>query len=105
MIQRFLDYFFPMPKTMIQLAREKILVQTHVINMKDTLDIEKDQFFVVGTLTPHKASQKFDSFNVLFSHDEHTVAIKANEEVIYFFNREHEVNQIREALKTVYSYK
>ena len=101
MFIKLFNYFFPTPKTMLDLAVEKVLAQTHVINNNDTIDLVNDQFFIVGTLTPNKASQKFESFNVLFSHDDGTVAIKENDEVLYYFNREFEVTSIRRALQEV----
>jgi hypothetical protein len=99
MIQRILNYFFPTPKTMLDLAKEKILSQTHAFNNGDRTDFNSDQFFVVGSLVPHKASQTFNSFNVMFDHDDETVAIKQDKTVLYFFNNKEEVKEIRKVLQ------
>lgn len=101
MFTRFINFLFPKQKTMLELAKEKILAQTHVFNSGDTVDIDLDKFFVVGKMRPNKASQRFDSFNVLFTHDDSTVAIKENEDVIFYFNKEGEVEEIRKTLKEV----
>jgi hypothetical protein len=81
MIQKLFSYFFPTPKTMLDLAKEKILAQTHAFNNGDRTDFDKDQFFVVGSLVPNKASQTF------------------NKTVLYFFNNKDEVQQIRKVLQ------
>ena len=97
------NYFFPMPKTMLELAEQKILSQTHVLNTSDYLNVRDDQFFVVGTLKPRKASRVFKGFNVLFNYDNSLAVIKQDDEVIYVFNRLEEILAIRASIATVYN--
>lgn len=98
MLTKIMNYFFPVPKTMLELAKEKVLAQTHVFNGGSEADFAKDQFFVMGTLVPHKAGKSFDSYNVMFSHDGNNVAIKKNQDVLYYFNTKQDVEEIRQAI-------
>ena len=100
MISRIFNFFLPKRKTMLQLAKDKLLEHNIVFNTDGPLnvDVNKDGMLIVGTLVPHKIGSRFNSLTVLFNHANNTVVIKQGEEVIFYFNREEEVQQIKNTL-------
>ncbi|CAB4125422.1 hypothetical protein UFOVP53_134 [uncultured Caudovirales phage] len=102
MISKIFNFFFPKKKTMIQLAKDKILQQNLVISTGiDEIDLVNGQFFLAGILRPRKNYPNFDYLTVLFNSD--SVAIKQEEEVLYLFNKQEEIDEIRNALTIVYN--
>jgi hypothetical protein len=100
MISKILNFFLPKRKTMLQLAKDKLSEHNIVFNTEGPLnvDVNKDGMLIVGTLVSHKIGSRFDSLVVLFNHNNNTVAIKQGEEVIFYFNAENEVQEIKNTL-------
>lgn len=100
MISKILNFFLPKRKNMLQLAKDKLLTHNIVFNTEGILnvDVNKDGMLIVGTLVPHKIGSRFDSLTILFNHNNNTVAIKQGDEVIFYFNREEDVQQIKNTL-------
>jgi hypothetical protein len=101
-INKVFNFFFAKKKTTIELAKDKILEQNLIISTEiNKIDLINGQFFLAGILRPRKNALNFDYLTVLFNND--SVAIKQNEEVLYLFNKQEEINEIRNALITVYN--
>lgn len=104
MISKILNFFLPPKKTMLQLAKESLLNQDIVVN-SDTanINLKEDNFFLVGSLTPRKNSPYFNYVKVLFDCNNSIVAIKKEDDVLYYFNKQEDVNEIRNTLITIHS--
>jgi len=102
MISKIFNFFFPKKKTMLQLAKERILAQNLIISTgASEIDLVNGQFFLAGTLRPRKNYPNFDYLTILFNSN--SVAIKQEEEVLFLFNEQEEINEIRSALTVVYN--
>lgn len=101
-MNRVFTFFFSKKKTMIELAKDKILEQNIVINTGiNEIDLVNGQFFLAGVLRSRKNCLNFDYLTVLFNNN--NVAIKQKEEVLYLFNEQEEINEIRNVLTVIYN--
>lgn len=103
MISKLFSFFFPLRKTMLQLAKERLLENNMVLNVDGPLnvDVYNDKILTVGKLIPRKIGIEMKFLIVLFNHEGNTVAIKDGEEVIFYFNTENDVKEIQETLASM----
>ena len=98
-----INFVFPVQKTELEQAIDKILQQTHVSShsFSDTNPIN-GSYFVVGKIKYKYSSAGVDHMNILFGKKQ-TVVIKYKGEIIYYFNTKEEVQYIREAIVTCFN--
>ena len=99
MFFKLFNYFFPIKKSMLQLAKERLLENNIVIGIGE-IDLENGVFFLVGGSNLW-AKKDFNYLTVLFN--DTTVAVKQDDEVIFIFNTTEEVNSIRKTLTHIYN--
>lgn len=105
MLTKFLKWAFDSvkPSTMLQDAENKILNQKMITSHSlNKIDVVNNSMFFCGVVKAHGLNLSFDGFRVIFGHKDQDVAIKYEDEVIYYFSDAEDVKVIRDAIAKCY---
>lgn len=107
MFETILNLLFKEPKTMLELATEKIESSDKVTGLSaNGTNPVNGKTFLVGSRKyndRYSGSVRFDCLHIQFNRNDSEVMIKKDGEIIYFFNDSAEVIMVRDAIIKCYN--